>query len=379
MRKLLVFTILSAVAVSCGTGRGGAVGDMDTLYAPRYAKGFCLLSAADGGSMLVVINPWQGARGVRMELFFPAGGRRPPEGFTGTTVRLPLRSVVCMSSTYVAFFDRLGRLDLVRGVSGGKFIYNPQIQKSLASGEVREAGRDTGINYELLAAMQPDLTLVYGVAGHSDLTGDKAAELGVKIAYIGDYLETTPLGRAEWIVAFGHLAGLRERAIEIFDSTEREYLNVKELTRNVTKRPEVMLNAPWRDTWFVPGDRNYMVSLINDAGGSYVCRGVDSDQSRPLSIESAYVLARKSDFWFNPGGRVATLAEALTDNPRFADIPPVMSNKVYNSNLRCTPEGGSDFWESGATHPELALKDLIAILHPELLPGHTLYYYRHLE
>ena len=121
-----------------------------------------------------------------------------------------------------------------------------------------------------------------------------------------------------------------------------------------------------------------MVRLLEDAGGNYACRGVDSDQSRPISTETAFVAASQSDFWLSPG-TVTSLAELNAMNPRFGSIPPVRNGNVYNNNARTTPEGGSDFWESGSAYPDRTLKDLIHILHPELLPDRTLYYFRHLQ
>ncbi|MFR4025500.1 MAG: ABC transporter substrate-binding protein [Alistipes indistinctus] len=139
-------------------------------------------------------------------------------------------------------------------------------------------------------------------------------ELGLKTVYIGDYVENNPLGRAEWITVFGEFTGRRELARTLFDSISNEYNRAKALVSGVEKRPEVMLNAPWQDSWFVPGDRSYMVRLLEDAGGNYACRGVDSDQSRPISTETAFVAASQSDFWLSPG-TATSLAELNAMNP----------------------------------------------------------------
>ena len=384
MKKPYFFTALLALSLllaglhSCRSNAGSAVSELDTLYAPKYAEGFLLLKTRKGSSVLVINNPWQGAADVRMEIFLSRGGEAPPDGFDGTVVDAPLKRVVCMSSTYVAFLSRLDKAGVIKGVSGGRYIYDPAIRERIESGDIKDVGSDTGINYELLAAIRPDLVFIYGVADESSIISGKSSELGIKTAYIADYLETDPLGKAEWIVAFGEMTGSRERAESIFGEICREYLAVKELAAGVEARPEVMLNSPWRDTWFVPGDQSYMVALINDAGGNYRCRGVDSRQSRPLSGESAYVMAKESDFWLNPG-QYDTLSELMLGNPKFKNIPAVKKGKVYNNNLRSPPDGGSDFWESGAVQPDIVLKDLIRILHPGLLSGHELYYYHKLD
>lgn len=131
----------------------------------------------------------------------------------------------------------------------------------------------TTANFEKLVALKPDVVFLYGLTGKNAVT-DKLHELGLKTVYIGDYVENNPLGRAEWITVFGEFTGRRELARTLFDSISNEYNRAKALVSGVEKRPEVMLNAPWQDSWFVPGDRSYMVRLLEDAGGNYACRGV---------------------------------------------------------------------------------------------------------
>ena len=139
-----------------------------------------------------------------------------------------------------------------------------------------------------------------------------------------------------------------------------------------------MLNAPWRDVWFVPGDSSYMVKLIEDAAGDYICKGVQNNQSRPLSSEVAYIKCSESDIWMNPN-MVLSLDELKTMNPKFADLNVVKEGRVYNNNARITDGGGSDFWESGTVNPHIILKDIIKIMHPEVLPEHDFYYFQKLK
>ena len=186
-----------------------------------------------------------------------------------------------MSSSYVAFLEALEADTIIRAISGTNFIYSKQIRERIAAGEIVETGYDNSLNFEQIVALQPDVVFLYGITGENALTA-KLNELGLQTIYIGDYVENNPLGRAEWITLFGEFVDKGQRATAIFDSICTEYNRAKELVAQVDQRPEVMLNAPWQDSWFVPGDRSYMVRLIEDAGGDYACRGVDSDQSRDV-------------------------------------------------------------------------------------------------
>ncbi len=343
MKRLLILLILLSGCVGRG---GGSRGDGEVLYAPRYAQGFTL--RADG---LRLNSPW-GERLVALER--------------------PLERIVCMSASHVAFIDALGCADRIVGISGTRYITSPNVA------QVPDVGYEGNLNYELIARLKPDAMLVYSVAGERLPLLDKLEEMGIPVVLIGEYLETTPLGKAEWIVAFGQMLGRRTRAEELFEAIRDDYVAAQQLAASVEARPKVMLNAPWRGTWFVPGDESYMVGLLYDAGAEYVCAGVAGAQSRAIDGETAWLAANDSDYWINPN-EATSIEELLAANPQLAEVPPVKSRRVYNNNLRSTPGGGSDFWESGAVHPERVLRDLIFIFHPELLPEYELYYYRRLE
>lgn len=377
IKCVVVFVVLSAITGCAGRTTGRAEVEGDSLYVPRYAAGFALRSVGKS-SILSVKNPWQGAQNIDMEVFISRNGESAPVGFDGVTLCGPLRRVVCMSSSYVAFIDAIGCVDAVAGVSGVRFITNDKIRQRQAEGLVKDVGYDTNLNFELITSIEPDVVMIYGVAGENTMLSDKLRELGINVIYIGDYLEESPLGKAEWIVAIGEMFDRRAEAEAIFDGVESEYNLLRESAVGAQTHPKVMLNAPWRDTWFVPGDRSYMVRLINDAGGEYAAAGVDSQVSRPISGESAFVIASGADIWLSPN-QAGSIADVVALNPNFKDIPAVKNRRVYNNTKRNTAEGGSDFWESGAVYPNVVLRDMIIMLHPELTKEGSLYYFKQLE
>ncbi len=370
----LLACLCSFVLLACCGGPGKSAHDTgDTLrplYEARYAQRFGLLTD-DRGPVLRVMNPWQGADSIVYDYRLvsdTAAVLQPGE------IRYPIRKAVCMSSTHVAFLDAVGAVGVVKGVSGLDFITNPAVHAA----DVKEVGYDNNLNYEMIVALQPDAVFIYGLTGENAAVA-KLQQLGVPVVYISDYLENDPLGRAEWIVPFGLLTGRMEDAVAQFMHTENEYNTLGErVAGSVDDRPEVMLNSPYKDVWYLPGDRSYMVRLLGDAGGDYLGKGEDTDVSRPVSAEKALVLMVRADYWLNPG-RARNMAQLKADNRRFATLPVVRKGKVYNNNARITPMGGSDFWESGAVRPDVVLSDMVRILHPDLLPEHELYYFRKLE
>ncbi|MBQ2414500.1 MAG: ABC transporter substrate-binding protein [Rikenellaceae bacterium] len=386
MKRLSINLLSLLCALILGACGGGEVRSMaefsSMLYEPRYATGFDIRGAEDAASTIITVrNPWQGAEGVEQQLFIARNGEKAPKGFVGQTLNGAAQRVVCMSSTYVAMIDALDCVDRVVGVSGIGYIYNPHIQAAAEDGRVCDVGHDSDINFELLLSLQPDIVLIYGVSGENGTANAKLKELGIPYFYLGDYVEESPLGKAEWLVAMAEILGESERGKEHFLQIEERYLSIVNRLKDEEElsHPTVMFNTPYRDTWYMPSSRSYAVRLVEDAGGRYIYDGNNGTTSAPIDLEQAYVLTRVADYWINVG-QVASIEALKRDNPHFADAKAVREGRVYSSDRRTTAAGGSDFWESAVVNPDVVLADLVAILHPELnIVGEELTYYKRLK
>ena len=349
----------------------------EALYTPHSAKGFEIVATEGASTVVRILTPWPAAKGVVKEIFISREGESAPEGFGGQVITSSPERVVCLSSSHLAYIDALGAIESVVAVSGGQYVTNHEIVEGLADESIREIGYDANINYELLASLRPDVVFIYGTTGENGAMSQKLEELKIPYVYIADHTENTPLGKSEWVVAFGEMFDCREEAKEIFDSIGERYENLRIGALAATSKPRVMLNSPYKDVWFVPSKDSYIVRLIEDAGGEYICGG-EGDLSRPISGESAYVYLSEADYWLNPNTS-RTIAALVAENPKFADTQVVRNRNVYNCTALSTPSGGSDFWESGALRADVALADMLAILHPELSQNHTLYYFERLR
>lgn len=344
------------------------------IYTPEYAAGFKILGATNVQSTLIqVFNPWQGSKEVEMSYFISRNGEQAPTGFTGPTIPAGAKHIVCMSSSYIAMLDALGQVNRIVAVSGIDYVSNPYILAHKDS--IKDMGPE--MNYELLLGLKPDIVLLYGIGDAQTAITDKLKELSIPYIYMGEYLEESPLGKAEWMVVLSELTDSREKGIEIFSEIPKRYLSLKALTESVGQCPTVMFNMPWNDSWVMPSTKSYMAQLVADAGAEYIYKENSSNSSTPIGLETAYGLIQKADYWINVGS-ATSLDELKTVNPKFADAKAVRERTVYNNNLRLTPTGGNDYWESAVVHPDMVLRDLIHIFHPELVPD-SLYYYRYLE
>jgi iron complex transport system substrate-binding protein len=332
------------------------------FYTPRYATGFCI-DTVDGAKILSVLNPFQNSKDV---------------AYRYTLSSASPKRVICMSTTHVAFLRFIGQTECIVGVSGAEYLYDSLLQAACRAGFISDVGYENTLNTEKVLALQPDVIFAYGVAGEFSATAAKLEELGLKVMYIGEYVENHPLGKAEWAVAFAALFGDEQSAIEKFAQVAAAYEELKTLTAGVTLKTKTLLNAPWSDTWFVPGALGNAAQLLNDAGGESVIALRSQRDSYPVSIEHAYGCAQAADVWLNTG-QAKNLSELRAMHKLVENIPAFRRGSVYNSIARVSPQGGSDFFESGTVNPHIVLKDMIKILHPNLLPNDTLTYYRQLR
>ena len=373
----ILFALFAALLCGCAGSSSLLPGDFsESIYTPSHASGFEIRATDRCASTLVTIrNPWQGGADVEQHLLLLRGNDLPPESFPGQVVHAPVHRIVCMSTSHVALFGAIGQESRICGVSGLDYISNPWIREHGLRGEIRDVGYDTNLNFELLSAMRPDLILLYGVTGENTVITRKLEELAIPYIYIGDYMEESPLGKAEWMVVAAELCDLREAGIDTLRRIAADYNRLREQIARKTPehRPRVMLNTPYRDTWFMPSTRSYMVRLIEDAGGAYIYPQNDSNASVAVDMEEAYLLASKADCWINVGA-CNTLRELTAQNPKFASVPAVRNRRVWNNNRLRTPAGGSDFWESGVVRPDRILEDLRTIFEDSDAP--TLYYQR---
>lgn len=334
----------------------------------------------EGYIRVTISEPWQNSAGTRHIWYLVQRDRELPSGVDeAQVIRIPVRKMICMSTTHIAMMRALGADSLIAGISGSSLIYDSLMLNRIRRGLIRDVGYEGNLNKELVVSLAPDLLMAYGIAGPSSGSTARLTETGVKVLYNADYLEEHPLARCEWIRLFGLLTGKEEAADSIFNSVSAAYDELAEEVRDkVTGRPGVLLGAPWEDVWYVSPSNSYIGRLIEDAGGHYIFADMTGPNSVPLSVESVYRRATDADIWINPG-TAGSLAEIMAADPRLASLPPFREGSVWNNRRRMTEAGGNDYWESAVVRPDLLLRDMVSIIHPELVPGHVQFYYRRLE
>ena len=371
--------VMFALMAGCNSPshhRESSTGDEGVGQEVQYAKSFSI-NLLTNGAVVDVYNPWQGSTGVKYRYAFTENADSEDFKHCEAVIPMPVKRVVCLSTTHIAFLEKIGELDCVVGVSGAQFVSNPQIRRNIELGLVKDVGYEQLINYELLVELRPDIVLCYGVGSESVGYLQKLKSLNIPVVFIAEYLEEDPLGKAEWIKVFGAMFGKYDEACTIFSQIERDYLDVKESLAAATHKPKVFINLPWQDAWFFPGNQSYMAALIDDAGGHYILSHLEGNQSYPLNFEVALAKGMTADVWINTGTALS-LADISREFPRTTLFPAYKEGRVFNNNSRINVAGGNDFWESGAVNPHLILRDLARIFYPQS-GNHELVYYKRLK
>jgi iron complex transport system substrate-binding protein len=373
-----IIIVLAVLAISCQGSKTNIDNDKQDSdnQIVKNAKGFSI-SRNENYSRLTVMDPWQGAEGIKLVYYLvKRDSPVPPEISAGKIIFVPVRSIVCMSTTHVGMIDALGEIKSITGISTAGYAYSDEITSRVKAGAISEVGYETSLNHELIIKLSPDLVMMYGIGSESSGHVNKLNELGINIMFNGDYLETDPLAKTEWIKMFGALYCKEEMADSIFNKELNDYNSIRDYVKeNTGSKPVVLLGLPFKDTWFISPGNSFVSKLIEDAGGSYLWRNTTSSVSMPYGIENVYIAAMNADYWLNIGTVMNSGEISLVDK-RLADLKCYRNGNLFNNNKRITESGGNDYWESGALRPHLILKDVASILHPGLFPEHSLYYYR---
>lgn len=341
----------------------------------RYAKGFSV-EAGDGFTRVRVTRPWRGAQTSFEYLLIPRDGEPPAEVGEAHVMRVPVQSVVAMSTTHLPHLQMLGCMDRLVGVNDISHVYSPEVIELHRQGTVVSVGREGTVDLEQLAATEPEL--VFDVAlGQADADNYRTMlDGGFSVAVNGEWTEDTPLARAEWIKFTALFLGRVAEAERVFDAIAAEYERLAKLTAEVTARPLVFAGNEFQGTWYVPGGASYLAQFFHDAGARYVWDDDSSTGSITIDFEAVLERAREADDWFLHSGGFADLGGLAAADERYGLLKAVREQRVYCNDAQLSPAGRNAYFESGIMHPEQVLADLIHILHPELLPEHQLTWYR---
>lgn len=374
MEKILSCLFLSLLLMACGGNRNvQPYSDVDsTSYSVNYADGFSI-NHRPGYIEVKVRDPWDTTRFLQNYILVRKDSPLPASLPEGTIVRTPVSRVAVYSSVHCSMLGRLGNLADIAGVCESHYIAIPDIKKGILENRIADLGESYAPDIEKIIDLNPDIIIA---SPFQNTSYGKVEKLGIPIVECSDYMEPTPLGRAEWIRFLGLFFDKELLSDSIFRETESSYLALKEKVAREAKRPTVVSEMKTGPVWYVPGGNSYMARLFADAGADYFWKDVPQTGSLSLSFESVFNKARQADFWLVKYNRAEdmTLGDLKKDYATNANFEAFKKGNVWGSNSAKVP-----FYEEVPLHPDYLLEDFIRIFHPGLLPGDSLRYFKLLK
>lgn len=292
-------------------------------------------------------------------------------------VQVPIKEIVVTSTTHIPSLDMLNVTETLVGFPDLDFISSESARKLIDSGKIISLGKNEDINVERLLEVAPDAVISFAVDG-LDPKLRTISKAGIPVLYNSDWIETSPLGKAEWIKFFGALYGKLDRATALFEQIEKDYLETKELAKKATNRPKVLCGAMYKDVWFVPQGESWAAGFIADAQGEYIWKDTKGTGSASLGLENVLEKAYDAEIWLDPSG-FTSKNDLNKANKVYAEFDAYKSGEIYSYVPKTGATGGVVYFELGPNRPDLILKDMVHILHPKLLPDYTPYFYTKLE
>lgn len=369
----VLFLLLLLLCVGCKTKDRSQSDKSGATVVMRYAEQI-QIDSCDGYWSVRVRNPWDTAKILHTYILVEQGRELPDNLPAGSLVRTPLRKSLIYSSVHCSLLVELDALDCIGGVCDLQYIYHPAVRTRCAEGGIVDAGNAMSPDLEKVIDLHPDAVLLSPFENSGGY--GRIEKLGIPIIECADYMETSPLGRAEWMRFFGLLFGRKQQADSLFAEVEKRYASLKALVDTVSVRPTVLSELRNGSAWYTPGGHSTIGRLYADAGAAYVWADDTRSGSVPLSFETVFDRGRNADFWLFKYNETVdkTLASLRAEYAPYAGFRAFQTGRVFACNTGKVP-----FYEETPFRPDWLLKDLILVFHPECLPGETARYFKQLH
>lgn len=346
---VLLFSILTSACHDTGNHTSGNILKYPEFITINYTGRDCIDAT--------VMNPWKKEKVLHSYILYGKEQNDIIPTRVKSPVHIPLKRAVVMSNSHCRLLSELGIAHAIAGVCESEYISDPVILAGIQDGSIIDCGNSMYPNIEKIIELHPDAILLspFEDSGYGQLE-----KLGIPLIECADYMETSPLGRAEWMRFYGLLFGVGEKADSLFESVSSSYISIKEKASGYSARPKVMLDTKGGSAWYMAGGRSTVGQLIADAGGEYILAEDNHPGAIPLSFESVYEKAADSDIWLlkNSIAKNLTYAALAQDFQSYTRFKPYQTHNIWVCNVYETP-----YFEITPFHPELLLQDFVSIFH----------------
>lgn len=342
----------------------------------KHATGFSLKNY-DDFSIVTVSNPWPNSNKTFTYVLHKKNSTIPDSLKQFQQIQIPIKNIVVTSTTHIPSLEMLDVTDKLIGFPNLNYISSEKVRVRIDAKKIKELGSNQSLNTEALIDMQPEVIIGYGI-DNTNPTLDNLQKSGLKVVLNGDWNEQSPLGKAEWIKLFGALFDKQTLANSLFKSIEHEYTTTLSLVKNSTQKPSILAGALYEDKWYLPQGESWGAQFLANAGGNYLWQQTKGTGSLALSFEEVIEKGLNAEFWIGPG-QFTSLADLAKASENYTKFKAYKTKNIYTFSAKKGKTGGVIYYELAPNRPDIVLKDLVKILHPDLLPNHTLYFFQKLN
>lgn len=377
MKKAIYLFLLGSV-FSCSPSTPMEEAQKVSALPLTYAQGFSI-SQGDGFKILEVRQAYPGEHEPFRYLVVEEEGKAPDQGGFDAVIMLPIEDIVLTSTTQVPHLDFLGISGRMIGFPNTDLVSSATMRKLIDAGNVTDLGKGPVANVEMIVDLDPDL-VIFSTLGENLEPYSIVKKAGIPFILNGEYTEQNPLGRAEWIKFTGALTGKYQEAVTVFEEIERDYLSLKKQAAAISKeqQPAVISGIMYKDIWYAPAAENWGALFLKDAGADYVFKEQQGTGSLQLNYEYVLEKALEADVWIGAADFENLEAMGEADH-RYTNFKAFQLGEVYTYTHKKGATGGFEYFELGYMRPDIILKDLIKIFHPEHLPDYEPYFYEKLN
>ena len=387
MRNILFLIQLLFIATvwlsSCGR-QSAALRDGGDTVAFRYAKRLTVVRH-DGYTEVTLVNPWHEGKVLHRYVLVPRGSELPAHMPTATVIRTPLQRSIVFTTVHCALLQMLHQERHIAGVADLKYIKIPYVHQMVSRGKMIDVGDGMSPVIERIIDLQPDAILLSPFENSGGY--GRLEDIDIPIVECAEYMEPTPLARAEWMRFYGMLYGCEQQADSLFAVVDSSYHALKNLAKkhqlasdnaelHADNRKSVLLDKVTGSVWYVPGGRSTIGQMIVDAGGSYVWSDDEHSGSVSLPFETVLEKAGDNRFWLFrfSSDHLISYSELLGEHRGYNQFRAFRERNVYGCNVE-----KSLFYEESPFRPDWLLTDFIHILHPDIPNLPPLRYYEKLK
>ncbi len=368
---MINIALLTIFSISCQNTRfenRPQIATQDSISIVHYAKGFAIEKLDDSGFVVTVFHPDMPGKTLFSCRLYHNSKKLRPE--INQPMYIPFDSLAVFSATQLSGLRQLGLEDDVVGISESNYITDTLIKQRIANGQITELAYNGSFFTERILTLNP--YAIFYSPYQLNQPHPLASTNLLMIPFL-DFLETNPLGRAEWIKFTAVFFNRIDLADSIFNGIAREYNALKKSVKNTHFQPTVMSDKYFADQWYVPGGQSYIAALIADAGGYYLWKDNQQVASIPLDFESVLLKASKADYWRIVGAYDTdpSYAQIGNENPLYKQFDAFKKRQIIFCDSKKT-----GYFEKGPLEPHKQLADLIHVFHPELLKDYQPVYYK---